>query len=287
MMVMPTNPLARALNLPRTRLFKLLGLLAALLAFALAVLAASGGMLQNLYSSWQLARSNTILLYLPADTPPAALQPLTTTLPTLAGVKATRLVPPAELLATLSPALGTLSGTIPLPQVAEVELTPLADRNTLLTTLQQTFPLAEIDDQQALLADVATSVRTLQLAAGAGALLLGFILALFMTLTVRAGLLTQRSVVQLLIQLGATDGTLARTLTLQAVQPVALGTALGTTLAAAALGLAAALHTGVAAHLGLASWVLALALPFTMPLLAGLTAYMVALRLLNGTESAA
>ena len=286
-MLMPTNPLAKALNLPRTRLFKLLGVLAALLAFTLAVLAASGGMLQNLYSSWQLARSNTILLYLPADTTAAALQPLTTTLPTLAGVKATRLVPPNELLATLSPALGTLSGTVPLPQVAEVELTPLADRNTILTTLQQTFPLAEIDDQQALLADVANSVRTLQLAAGAGALLLGVILALFMTLTVRAGLLTQRSVVQLLIQLGATDGTLARTLTFQAVQPVALGTALGTTLAAGALGLATVLHAGVAAHLGLGSWVLALALPFTMPLLAGLTAYLVAMRLLHGPESGA
>jgi hypothetical protein len=58
-----------------------------------------------------------------------------------------------------------------------------------------------------------------------------------------------------------------------------VGTLLGTGLALLALGAASAVMAGLS--VGLNVWLWAAVLPFTLPLLAGLTAWMVALRLLR------
>jgi cell division protein FtsX len=274
---MITSPLAKALNLPRTRLFRTLGLLAALLGFMVAGLAASGGLLQQLYSNWQLQKSQSIMLYLPPATAAEALAPLTNG-NNFVGIASARVLAPAELQATLASILPTGSN-LPLPVVAEVTLQPGADRLAVATTLQGQFLLAEIDDQQPMLQAVASSVRGVQLGVLGLACLLGAILTLFMALTIRAGLLAQSGVVTLLIQLGATDATLARTLTVQAVKPVLLGTLCGTAVALALLGVVGSLWGGLSAVVGV--WLWAALLPFTLPLLAGFTAWLVALRLLK------
>ncbi|MCA3244693.1 MAG: hypothetical protein INF43_05265 [Alphaproteobacteria bacterium] len=278
------SPLAAALNLPRTRLFRTLGLMAGLLTFAVALLAAGAGLLQQLYTGWHLQRHNSLMVYLPPETPPQALTPLTTTLPTLAGVAEIRLLTPAELRASLAPLLPAQvsASALPLPVVADVRLQPGAAREPIINALRQTFPLAELDDQQTLLGRVAESVRLLQLAAAALGLLLGGLLAAFMALTIRAGLLAQEGVVRLLIQLGATDAALARTITWQTLTPVALGTSAGS--AAAAIVFAAALAWWQpAAGVGFGPWLALILTPLGLPLVAALSGWLTSLTLLRNS----
>ncbi len=279
---MIVTPLAQALNLPRTRLFRALGVVTALLALTVALLAGGALLLQQLYSGWQLQRHNSVLLYLPPETTAAALTPLTTTLPTLAGVAGTRAIPAAELYAALEPMLPAQinPSTLPLPVVIEVTLSPLADRPKVLAALAQTFPLAELDDQQTMLGRVAESVRLLQAVALGLALLLGAILATFMVLVIRAGLLAQEGVVRLLLQLGATDKALALTITQQTLQPVALGTAVGT-VAAMAVMLTASLWPGSPLSPNLASWLGLVLMPLVLPCVAAGTGWVTSLRLLH------
>lgn len=277
-----STPLARALNLPRTRLFRALGVVAALLACTIALLAAGAGLLQNLYSNWQLQKANSILIYLPPEVSPTALEPLTTTVPTLAGVAAVRQIPISELqqnLADILPATVAVTN-LPLPVVAEVTLQRGADRAPILKALAQSFPTAELDDQQTLLGRVAESVRLLQASAlGVGLVLLG-LLTLFMALTIRAGLLAQEQVVHLLLQLGATDSALARAITTQTLLPVLIGTGGG--IGAAALLLAASsTWPTLAAFQGFGVWGALILVPLALPLGAALTAWLVSLRLLK------
>ncbi len=274
--------LAQALNLPRTRLFRALGIIAALLACTIALLAAGAGLLQNLYGNWQLQKANSILVYLPPETPASALSPLTTTLPTLAGVAAVRQIPQAELQQSLAMVLpaNLPASSLPLPVVAEVVLQRGANRAPILSALAQAFPQAELDDQQTLLSRVAESVRVLQLAAGGLGLILLVVLGLFMALTLRAGLLAQEAVVRLLLQLGATDGALARAITGQTLWPVALGTAVGTAVAAMVL-LASAAWPAVAAYHGANIWLAVVLMPLVLPLVAAATAWLVSLKLLR------
>jgi cell division protein FtsX len=274
--------LALALNLPRTRLFRTLGAMSALLAFTVALLAAGMALLQQLYGNWQLQRHNSVVMYLPPETPPAALAPLTTTLPTLAGVAEIHQLTPAELRATLAPLLPAQASatTLPLPVVAEIRLQQGAAREPILHALRQTFPLAELDDQQTMLGRVAESVRGLQLVAGLLAVLLGGLLAAFMALTIRAGLLAQAPVVRLLLQLGATDTALARTITLQTLLPVAGGTALGIGAAALALGVGFKIFPAIPFG-GISPWLALCGAPLLLPLLAGVCGWLVSLRLLK------
>lgn len=278
---MHASPLAKALNLPRTRLFGLLGILAAILALMIALLGSSGAMLQQLYTAWDLTQRNSILVYLPPTTPTEALTPIHTRFAENPAIASARIVPPTEVAAALTPVFpeATLaSGTIPLPIVAEIELKQGQPREAMLALLHETFPLAELDDQQPMVEAVAQSVRLLQSAGLAIALGLGVVMALFMALTIRAGLLAQQTSVELLIQLGATDAALARTMALQAAQPVAVGAVVGVGLAA--LGL-----KGIAWYGGFAltfsAWAMVAVPLLVLPLLAMMVAVMVAGRLLH------
>jgi hypothetical protein len=84
--------------------------------------------------------------------------------------------------------------------------------------------------------------------------------------------------VALLIQLGATDGTLARTLAYQATLPVLVGTAIGSALVALGLALGAAWQ-GLA--LGIGVWAMAFLPVVILPALALSIGAWVAWRLLH------
>lgn len=243
-MMFRLTPLAKALNLLRTRLFGLLGILAALLALMIALLGSSGVMLQQLYTNWDLAKRHSIMVYLPPTTPAEALAPLHTAFAQNPALESVRIIPPTEVAAALAPVFpeAASSGTLPLPIVAEVVMKAGQPRAPMLTLLQETYPMAELDDQQPMVETIASSVRLLQTAGIAIALALGTVLVLFMALTIRAGLLAQHATVELLIQLGATDAALTRTMALQTAQPVWIGAWLGGVLAALALLLAQSMY---------------------------------------------
>ncbi|MBI1309032.1 MAG: hypothetical protein GC129_04150 [Proteobacteria bacterium] len=273
-------PAARALNLKHAQVFQLVVIITALLSWVIALGAASTSILQNLYANWQLGRSNSITLYLPPDADAATVHQLQQSLPTLAGVTGVAPVSPHQLQEWLT-AVVPNPETLPLPTVLEVNLAPTAARPQILAHIQQTFPTAEIDDHQPLLAQVQGAVRSLQ----SGALLLAGVMltlmVLLVALTVRTGLAAQKPVLHLLITLGADDALLSRLVTSQVSRRVLTGTAIGTATAVAVTGAVALLNPTLASCLGANTWSTLVLTPLLLPIVAAITAHLTTSRLLR------
>lgn len=238
-----TNPtataIANALNLSETGIFKLLVIITALLAWVLAVGAASASLLQNLHSSWNLTQSQSLTVYLPPETDAAAVESLTQSAQAIAGVGVPQVVPAESLRTQIQSHIQGISATgLPIPTVVNIPFTRPDAAQPLAQHIHTMFPEAEVDTHEALLGQVNHTVRTLQ---GAAGLLGGVMLALMvmlMTLTTRTGLMAESATLQLLVQLGATDATVTRTLARQialrtgAGALVGIGAAAGVMLAA-------------------------------------------------------
>jgi cell division transport system permease protein len=275
-----THTVSAALGLAQARIFKLLVVLSALLSWVMASGAASASLLQHLYGAWQLEKSASMMLYLPPDADPLALQRLQTTLPTLVGVEQVAVVSQSTLQSWLGPVLPDVSN-LPLPTVVEIKIAPGTEIEPLEMTLHETFPTAEIDDHSPLLAQARQWVRSLQLAALAVGAAMLVLLGLVIGLTVRTGLQAEQPAVALLLQLGATDGTLQRALVWQVCQRVLGGAVVGVAAAAGMLGVAALVNPLVMQQLSYVTW-LWLASPLGIaPLLAGTVAWVTAQQLLR------
>jgi hypothetical protein len=101
-----------------------------------------------------------------------------------------------------------------------------------------------------------------------------------MALTIRAGLLAQEGVVRLLLQLGATDAALARTITWQTLVPVAVGMMIGVSAAALAFASAMAWWQPLAG-VGLGPWAALFITPLLLPLVAIGSGWLTSLKLLR------
>jgi cell division protein FtsX len=286
--------LPAALNLTQASSLRLLVALTALLCGLVGLGAASGSILHQVYQSWQLSRSNSLTLYLPPEANPAALTQLLNTLPTVAGITAVEAISPSTVSQWLAP-LGPLNGpvssinpaSLPLPTVVNVTLgdAPTTSRNAVISTLtqlvQQAFPLAEIDDHQPLLQAVAQQIQALQFAAAGLCAGLLSILILLIVLTTRTALLAQSSTLHLLLQLGATDPTLARTTAQLLAARVLVGYALGVTTAGGLLLLAGAANPLLQAHLSTHTVLWLALVPLTLPLAALLASLLTTQRVLR------
>lgn len=265
------SPVARALNLKKSSVFKLVVVITALLGWVIALGAASASMLQNLYTNWHLARANALTIYLPPDADTATLQQLQQSLPTLAGVENVQPVGTDQLQTWLKPVIPNPEN-LPLPTVLEVSLAATADRAQLSAHIQQAFPTAEIDDHQPLLTQVESAVRTLQAAVLALATVMLTLMALLVVLTVRTGLSAQKSTLHLLTVLGATDTFLARSVTVLVTGRVLSGTAIGITAAAVVLAAAMGINPALAQTITPATWAALMLTPLLLPVLSALTA---------------
>ncbi|RZK98857.1 MAG: hypothetical protein EOP36_20835 [Rubrivivax sp.] len=273
------NPVTRALNLKAAGIFRLLVVTTTLLGGVLALGGASIATLQGLYSGWQLARSHSLTVYLPPEAESATLTQLAQSLPTLQGVTAVKPVNQAEVQSWLGPAVAN-NTNLPLPTVVEVAFTDGTDPAPLVAHIRQSFPTAEVDDHQPLLQQVSGAVRGLQTALlGLGAAMLA-LMALLITLTTRTGLQAQSSTLHLLVQLGATDSVLIRSVCTQVLGRTLAGYTLGTTSAAILLMLAVNLLPGLATHTTPWVWAALFLSPLMLPLLALLTAALTTRRLL-------
>lgn len=275
-----TTPVARALNLKNSGIFKLVVAITALLGWVIGLGGASATMLQHLYDNWHLARANALTIYLPPDADAATLTQLQQSLPTLAGVTSAQPVAPSQLQQWLQPVIPNPE-SLPLPTVLEVNLAPNADRPQLTAHIQQAFPTAEIDDHQPLLNQVENAVRSLQAAVISLAAVMLALMALLVVLTVRTGLAAQKSTLHLLTILGATDAFLARAVTLLVTGRVFTGTALGITAAAVMLAAATAINPAMAATITPTTWLTLVTAPLLLPVLAAFTATLTTARLLH------
>lgn len=267
-----SKPITRALNLKNASIFKLLVTISALLAWVIALGTGSASMLQNLYQGWHLNRASSLTIYLAPDADPTTLQQLQQSLPTLAGVQGVTPLTNQQLQTLLQPLLPNAS-SLPLPTVVEVTLTPAANRPQLTAHIRQSFPTAEIDDHQTLLTTVSHTVRQLQTMAAVLAALMLTIMATVIILTTRTGLASQKSTVQLLVQLGAPDAILTRSITHQIIARVLIGSTIGTATALAIMGTALLTSPALAPHITLTTWAAMLIAPtLLLTLLAALTA---------------
>lgn len=221
-----TAPARKALSLQRDGVFRLLVVMTALLGWVVAIGAGGTLLLHGLYGEWKLQRERTVMVYLMPDTPSAEVESLRGQVEDLPGVAGAAMVPQADLTALLAPYLGGGEQALPLPQVIEVRAGTGFDRQLLDPLVKARFPTAEVDDAQPVLAAVARGVRLAQ-ALGIGlALTMVGVMALLVMLTVRAGLRAQRSTLELMQHLGATETLLTRLVAGQVLQRVLLGWAL-------------------------------------------------------------
>lgn len=274
-----TNPISQALNLKAAGIFRLLVITTALLSGVIALGAASAAMLQGVYGNWQLDRQNSLTVYLPPEADSAAVTQLTQSLTTLQGVENATPLAPQVVQGWLSDV--PQSENLPLPTVVEITLQPDTDTQPLTAHIQSAFPMAEIDDHKPLLQQVSGAVRGLQVAMlGLGAVMLA-LMALLITLTTRTGLQAQSSTLHLLVQLGATDAVLTRSVCTQVLGRTLAGYTLGTVSAAVILLGAAAVMPTLATHLGLTVYATLLLSPLLLPFIALGTATFTTRKLLH------
>lgn len=265
------QPTTRALNLQKASIFKLLVAITALLSWVIALGAGGAVILQNIYGHWQLNRSESLTIYLPPDADTTALRQLQQSLPALEGVRGVKVVGLPQLQNMLQPLIGTPEN-LPLPTVVEVQTGTNANRAQLVEHIRQNFPTAEVDDHQQVLGQVGGTVRNLQSIALALAGVMLALMGLMVVLTVRTGLAAKRGTLHLLIQLGATDAFLARTVTTQVTGRVLGGAISGTAAAVILLAVSAMANPVMDAYLTPLTWAVVVATPLLLPFIAALTA---------------
>lgn len=274
------NPITTALNLRDSGIFRLLVITTALLSGVIALGAGSAGALQNLYSAWQLSRSQSLTVYLPPETEPTQITQLTQALPTLAGVTGATQIGAGQLQIWLQPLVSNTTN-LPLPAVVEVTFKPDTPLEPVTDAIHQAFPTAEIDDHQPLLQQVGSAVRNLQMATLALSATMLALMALLITLTTRTGLQAHTATLHLLVQLGSTDSTLTRSVISQVVGRALGGYLLGTGVAAALLAAATRLSTSIALYVTPTTWAALAIAPLLLPLVAALATLITTQRLLH------
>lgn len=272
--------LTRALNLKQAGIFRLLVLTTCLLCMVIGLGAASTGMLQQVYADWQLSRSHNLTVYLPPDADPAAVNQLLKSLPTIEGVASAGQVSNTQLQAWLKPLVDD-AGNLPLPTVVEVNYRGNASPAPIIDHIQQAFTTAEVDDHRPMLQQVGASVRRLQLAAVGLSMVMLALMALFIVLAVRTGLMTELPTLHLLVQLGATDAALTRNVGLQVLKRTLVGYVFGTAAAAAILAVAAAFSPGLASYTSIPVWLALVVIPLLPPVIATLVPLLLVPRLLR------
>jgi cell division transport system permease protein len=246
-------------------------MITAMLCGVLALGGTSAALLQNLYSQWNLHHTESLTIYLPPETDPAAVSAFTDTLPTIAGVGQAAVIPPAALESQLADL--TVSATnLPLPTVLTVPFDSPEASDMLTAHVQKAFPAAEIDDHKALLGQVRHTVRNLQgVALGLGGLML-VLVGLLVTLTTRTGLVAESATLRLLVQMGTTDNALIKSLSLQVGQRVMVGYLIGAGAASIVFAVGLVASPTLAAYSNGLTVAAMLGLPLLLPVVAILTA---------------
>lgn len=276
------SPTARkALSLERDGVFRLLVVMTALLGWVVALGAGGTLLMHHLYGAWKLERERTLLVYLMPDSDAAAVQQFEVEAERLPGVEKVGAVPQADLQALLTPYGGDSGAPLPLPQVVRLTLGKGFDRQLFDPLVKSRFPTAEVDDAQPVLLAVSHGVRLVQVLGVGLAAMMAVVMALLVTLTVRAGLRAQRGTLELLQHLGATQGLVMRLVAGQVLERALLGWALAGA-GAVAVMLAGVLFWPVLdPYLDGYVWAALAVGPGLLPLVAWLTARVVVHRLLN------
>lgn len=275
------TPIARkALSLERDGVFRLLVVMTALLGWVVALGVGGAVLMNGVYGAWQLERMQMVQIYLPPDVEEGAVKALQVEVGRIPGVLAVAPVEADSLRALLAPYGGDVEA-LPLPHVLDVRTGDAFDRSLLDPLVVARFPSAELDDAKPVLQAVARGVRLVQVVGVGLAVVMAVVMGLLVTLTVRAGLRAQRSTLELLQHIGATQRLVQQLVSYQVLERVLLGWALASASAVAVMLVAVAVWPSLQTYVGWPVWVgLALA-PAMLPGVAWVTARVVVQRLVQ------
>ena len=248
--------------------------MAFLAVFALALSLATG----RLATSWgeELARSATIRIVAPQDQRAAQTEAALRILQNTSGVRSARALTDEEQQALLAPWFGAdlALDVLPVPRLIEViETTEGLDAAGLRLRLAAEVPGAVLDDHTRWRAPLVRAASRLRMLGWVSIGLIAAAVAAMITLAAQAALSANAQVIAVLRLVGATDDYIAqafiRRFTLRAFSGAAVGTVLGMI---AVLLLPSAADAGnFLTGLGFRGW--HWALPFCIPLLAGVVAF--------------
>ncbi|MEM1233661.1 MAG: cell division protein FtsX, partial [Pseudomonadota bacterium] len=248
--------------------------MAFLACFALA-LSVSSGRLADRWSE-ELAQSLTIRISAPTDQLEAQTQAALTVLETTTGIGSARALTADEQRALLAPWFGGSLPVedLPIPQLIDVvEDNGDLDVEGLRLRLRAEAPGAIVDDHSRWRRPLVEAAGRLRGLSALSLLLIAGAMAAMVTLAANAALAANRSVIEVLRQVGARDGYIAQAFVRRFTLRAALGAAVGTMAGMIAVALLPSTDAaaGFLTDLGFrgVDWLL----PATIPLLAGAVAF--------------
>ncbi|MFT7432546.1 MAG: cell division protein FtsX [Alphaproteobacteria bacterium] len=276
----------KALSLRKDTVFRLLVVMTVLLGWLSAV--GSGGLvgLENLYKNWQLEQSSQVSVYLLADAKDADIEKMSYDLEALQGVVAVIRLSTDDTKLLLQPYFEDESD-FPLPVVLDVVVNESLRRNQFDAKIYKTFPTAEIDDARSLLTTVSKGVRFAQMSTLGFALVLFVIMALLVSLTVKAGLRGKQDSLAVLQYVGATDGFITRLVVRQVLLRSLMGWFIASFLACATLYGMGASYPQFAVYLSRDVYIGAILAPLVLVIVAVVAAWLTSYNVVQKAQRSA
>lgn len=257
----------KALSLRKDIVFRLMFVMMVLLGWLISIGAGSLIGLENLYSKWQLEQSSRVNIYLMAESSETQVVDMTKQLRAIVGVEDVERMSQKDTLSLLAPYFDEQSH-FPLPIILDVTVKSDVNREELDRIVYALFPTAEIDDARYLLESVERGVRLAQTITLFFAVGLLLIMALLVSLTVRAALRGQIGSLSILQYIGATDAFIVSLVSRQVLKQSLLGWVLAVVLGALSFALAMKWNVALAPYLSWNVWIGVVASPLFLAMLA-------------------
>lgn len=270
----------KALSLSKDSVFRLFILILSLLGWLSGSFSAGIVMLENAYSQWNLEQESHINIYLDADSDRLKVVTLTEELSTTAHVERAYLLSEDEVSSTLQPYFEE-GASFPLPFVIDVTVGERLDRQYFDTKVNKYFENASIDDARGLLSQVSYSIRFLQWGIMAVAVVLLIVVAVIVSLTVRAGLRGQHESLRTMQHIGATDGFLVSLITRQVWVQSLFGWLGGSALAVATVYAVSHYWPAVGGYISHTVWGTVLVVPLVLCIIAVIASWITSRKMIQ------
>lgn len=262
----------KALSLKDDMVFKLLLAMTVLLGWVAGVVAGGLMGLENAYQQWQLDQNSKVSVYLMPESSPNDVEELLRDLRVVKGVEKANALLQDDVQELLQPYFSAES-YFPLPIIVEARVNDKLSHLDFEAIVKNRFPTAEIDDARELLQRVSTGVRTMQGISIVLAFVILLIMALLVSLTVRAGLRAQQRSLKILQYIGATDTYLSALVVRQVLQRSLLGWAGAVVLAVLTLLITLLCWSDLMPYMSPIVWFGVLFVPLLLVAMAVLIAY--------------
>jgi cell division protein FtsX len=270
----------KALSLKKDIVFRLLVLMMALLGWLCAIAGSSMVMLENAYENWHLEQKSHINIYLDADEDRGSVIALVEELSGMVGVKRAYLLGENEVRDILQPYFKEET-SFPLPFVIDATVSDKLDREHFNNKVEKYFENAAVDDARKLLYQVNFILRFIQITAMGVATVLLIVMAVLVSLTIRAGLRGKQDSLQTMQYIGATDEFLVSLVTRQSFIQSLKGWFCGSALAVATMVVFLKYWPFFNEYVDYNVWGAIVLAPFILSFVASLSAWITAKRIVR------